>query len=413
MIVYRLVITIIFQLIFGLNLIAQSGCTDPLANNYNSAALVNDGSCTYQNASILPTVSQNLPSLLNETSGLILWNDKIWTHNDNADINLYYFHPDSLSMLNNIQLSSTVNIDEEEISQDSNYIYLGDFGNNANGNRTDLRILRIDKADLIQNIITIDTIFFSYSDQIDFTPRGANNTDFDCESFIVGRDSIFLFTKQWVSQKTAKYSLPKMPGTHIAQYSSQLDVQGLVTAATYLEDKRLIILTGYSTLVQPFIYLLYDFNDNDFFAANKRKISLNLGFHQVEGICTLDGLNCYITNERLSYSWITVEPKLHKIDLGSFLNNYLNPPISNTEIQNNSYCNFYPNPASEKLNFGIDNHQATEILLSDLTKGQSILCNLSDSHTFDLLPLNVKGFYQVSLLDDKGKVICSEKIFIK
>jgi hypothetical protein len=99
--------------------------------------------------------------------------------------------------------------------------------------------------------------------------------------------------------------------------------------------------------------------------------------------------------------------------LGSFLNNYLNPPISNTEIQNSTYCNFYPNPASEKLNFGIDNHQATEILLSDLTKGQSILCNLSDSHTFDLLPLNVKGFYQVSLLDDKGKVICSEKIFIK
>jgi hypothetical protein len=29
------------------------------------------------------------------------------------------------------------------------------------------------------------------------------------------------------------------------------------------------------------------------------------------------------------------------------------------------------------------------------------------------LPLNLKGFYQVSLLDDYGKVICTEKIFIK
>jgi hypothetical protein len=81
-------ILICFLLLFFTALLkAQLGCTDPLANNYNPAATQNDGSCTYQNANISPIRSNTLPALLDETSGLIFWNDKIWTHNDDIDIN--------------------------------------------------------------------------------------------------------------------------------------------------------------------------------------------------------------------------------------------------------------------------------------------------------------------------------------
>ena len=61
-----------------------SGCPDPAANNYNSSATVNDGSCTYKNASIKPELNTKLSTIVNETSGLLYWNHQVWTHNDSG-----------------------------------------------------------------------------------------------------------------------------------------------------------------------------------------------------------------------------------------------------------------------------------------------------------------------------------------
>lgn len=67
------------------------GCTDELATNYNSVASQNDGSCLYSSAPIVPETSWTLPSTLVETSGIIMWNNSFWTHNDNSDLNIYSF----------------------------------------------------------------------------------------------------------------------------------------------------------------------------------------------------------------------------------------------------------------------------------------------------------------------------------
>lgn len=261
-----------FTIFILVNVQAQiPGCTDPLANNYNAAATINDGSCTYNTALVSPTSSTILAPGLAETSGLIFWNNSLWTHNDNSDINLYSLDTLSGTILQNYTVTGVANIDWEEISQDDIYVYVGDFGNNANGNRTDLKILRMEKNSLLLNNPVVDTINFSYSNQTDFSPTGGNNTDFDCEAFVVSSDSIFLFTKQWVSNKTSIYTLPKTPGSYIANLKSTWDVSGLVTGATYLQDKRLIVLCGYSMTLQPFLFLLYDFNENEFLTAIKEK----------------------------------------------------------------------------------------------------------------------------------------------
>jgi hypothetical protein len=275
-----------------------TGCNDHKASNFNRAALFNDGSCVYRDTVLHPISTVELPQTMHETSGLVLWNHQLWSHNDSGNDNRI-FVLDTLTgkLIHSYSLKSAVNHDWEEISQDQDFLYVGDFGNNASGCRTDLNILRIAKASLLANDPKVDSIQFSYSNQLSLSPVSANKTDFDCEAFIVTNDSIYLFTKQWISSKTSLYALPKTPGKHQAHYHTTLDVKGLVTGAVYLESKKMIALCGYSKLLQPFVYLLFDYKGNDFFSGNRRKIAVALPFHQVEGIASLDGVKFYLSNE--------------------------------------------------------------------------------------------------------------------
>lgn len=308
------------------NLEAQiKGCTDPLAKNYNAAATLNDGSCMYDTVTVSPVKSWDLPQNLIETSGLISWNNQLWTHNDDTDINLYAFDTNTVRHPQAYPLKGIKNIDWEEITQDSSYIYIGDFGNNYKGNRSDLKIFRIAKRSILLKKPVIDIIRFNYQLQVSLEASPANKTNFDCEAFIIGKDSIYLFTKEWSTFKTSVYTLSKQPGKHTAIYQSGFDIQGLVTGATYLPSKNLIVLCGYLGASQPnsFLYLLYDFKDNKFFGGNKRKILLDLIYHQTEGICTKDGLQYYVSNELFKRSIFTNPQKLHLIDLSGYLKPYV------------------------------------------------------------------------------------------
>jgi len=345
-----------------------AGCTDPLANNYNANATLNDGSCTYNSSTLSAARSWTLPSSLVETSGLVVWNNRFWTHLD--DSNTHLFELDTNDIANPLLhlISGVSNTDWEDITQDSLYLYIGDFGNNANGNRTDLHILRVEKSSLLAASPMVDTLWFSYADQTDFSGTGANNTDFDCEGFIAFEDSLFLFTKQWVSESSVVYALPKTPGTHTAQPRATLPVQGLVTGATCLPEKRLVILCGYSSLLQPFLYLLYDFQGVDFSGGNKRKIGLGLSFHQVEGITTENGLQVFISNEKFSNSLLTTDQKLHRLNLNQFLGGYLNGPVNQVSPEASSNLDWiYPNPSTGIVR--LNSPSKTEWIRYSLTDG--------------------------------------------
>lgn len=329
------------------------GCTDKAATNFNSSATNNDGSCIYNSVSVTPIKSWTLPDTVLETSGLVIWNNLFWTHNDNSDLNIYSFDTTNINNILGYPLSNTTNVDWEEISQDDTYFYIGDFGNNANGNRTDLKILRIDKSS-ITTTPAIDTIHFSYSMQNDFSPTGKNNTNFDCESFIVTNDSIYLFTKEWINKQTSVYVLPKTPGTFVANLRTSYNVQGLITGATFLEKEKLIALCGYSATLQPFLYLLFDFNNDNFFTGNKRNFAINLPFHQVEAIASEDGLIYYISNEMLSSANITAQ--FHKIDLTSYLKDYIDQiNVGIIDHSSNTLGDVYPNPTDGDFSILLDN----------------------------------------------------------
>jgi len=330
------------------------GCTDPRATNYDPSATENDGSCQYDPYSLSPVETHPLDSKLSETSGLILWEDLIWTHNDNTDTRLYGLNGSNGNLFREIKLLNVENRDWEEIYQDESYLYIGDIGNNS-GNRTDLRILRIEKNSLSAGDPLIDTIWYAYEDQEDFDPGGGQQTDFDCEAFVVGRNHIYLFTKQWLSVGTAVYVIPKIPGNYQAEKVDEYIIQGLVTGATYMEKERLLVLSGYTSLLHPFFHLSYDFQGYQFFSGNNRRITVALPFHQMEGITTENGLDYYVSNEKTDLLSLTLTPqRLHLFDMRELLEEYL-LTLGHQDPAAVNLARLWPSPASDFITVEVQN----------------------------------------------------------
>ena len=393
---YIILLTVLF---FTIHVSAQvTGCTDPLSTNYNPEATVNDGSCVYSAVSESPEYSVQLPDDIQETSGLIAWGNYLYTHNDDTDVTLYGIDSTTGDIQNTYDVTGATNIDWEEIAQDENYIYIGDFGNNSNGNRTNLKIIKVAKEQLLNGNPELEYINFSYSNQTDFTATGGNNTNFDCEAFIVSQNNIYLFTKQWVNQETSVYELPKIAGTYTAELKTTYNVEGLITGATYLEDKQLVVLCGYSAVLQPFFFLLYDFEGYNFFEGNKRKIQASVPFHQTEGITTTNGIDYYVSNERFTQGTvIDVPQKLHYYDLSAYLDSYIESVVLNVNEVNKELIQIYPNPAFDVLNVKLKATTITNYSIIDVTGKKVIDGLLNDTtHYIDVSQLT-QGIYFIKI----------------
>jgi hypothetical protein len=317
-----------------------TGCTDPVATNFNATATVNDGSCTYANVSRTPVSKFTPPAVLEENSGLIYWNEKLWTHNDGGNPAALYELDTLGNLIRTITISNATNNDWEDIAQDNDYIYIGDFGNNASGNRTDLKIYRVAKTDVLAgNTVTATTINFSYADQTNFSPTANNATDFDCEAMIVAGGNIYLFTKQWISNQTSLYELPTTPGTYSATKLGTYNVAGLITGADVVADRRMIILSGYTNgTLARFIFMLYDYTGNGFLNANKRKVTIT-GNGQFEGIAFRNPEYIYISREYFSTTFlgfpIVIAQLVESVNLTTLINPYYLLPISMINLKAN------------------------------------------------------------------------------
>ena len=128
----------------------------------------------------------------------------------------------------------------------------------------------------------------------------------------------------------------------------------MATGATFLSDKNTVILSGYSRTLQPFIFLIYDINNFNFELANKRKLLLNLPFHQIEGIVNVGNADFFITNEQFNNGFINVVQKIHKINLSAFLSPYFNSLLLNNEQLKPKKIKVFPNPANDFLNIELD-----------------------------------------------------------
>jgi len=290
--------------LFGIHhLTAQDnpGCTDPQANNYDPSADYNDGSCTYNPTIYNPDFNYLLPSEVEETSGLVYWRNALWTINDSGNSPVLY-KLDTLSgtILQEITVLNSQNVDWESLAMDEDNIFIGDFGNNS-GNRDDLSIYLVDKNDIPVNgnaSVGSNQITFVYEDYPEERVKRSEN-NFDCEAFISIGDSLYLFSKNRGDEKTKLYRLPKTPGDYTAKLLTTYDVNGLVTGADYYAEAKEVILVGYTNNTYvPFLWLLFDYTDNNLFSGNKRRIDmLNITATQTEAITYVQGKNGFISSE--------------------------------------------------------------------------------------------------------------------
>ena len=116
------------------------GCSDSLSNNYNPLATINDGTCTYNAKSYTPKVKADpISNVLVESSGLQMAGNFLWSFNDGGGAaTIYRIDTLTNTLLQTVNLSGATNMDWEDIAFDGTDFYIGDFGNNANGARTDL-----------------------------------------------------------------------------------------------------------------------------------------------------------------------------------------------------------------------------------------------------------------------------------
>ncbi len=296
-----------------------AGCRDKAAANFNPKATVNNGTCVYAPVTVTPTLKFVLPQMLTENSGMIFWNKLLWMHNDSGgDAAIYGYDTMSNTIQRRVLIKDAINIDWEDIAQDETHIYVGDFGNNSNGSRPNFTVYKIAKKDISDSTVNItvraEVIKFRYNDQLDKpVPVPANTTNLDCEAMISFKNKLYLFTKQWKGNKTVLYELSKTAGEHLALRKDSLDVGGLITGADIQVSKGRIVLTGYMSSGQRFIYLLYGYTENNFFAGNKRKIILN-GPSQLEAVSFINDKYIFLGSESFSI----VKQRLETLDLGAF-----------------------------------------------------------------------------------------------
>ena len=95
------------------------------------------------------SVRAQLPAMLSESSGAVFFNGRFISHNDSGNENkLYELDTATGLILRTVHIQNAVNSDWEDLAQDATSLYIGDIGNNR-GNRTDLKIYKIAKADYL------------------------------------------------------------------------------------------------------------------------------------------------------------------------------------------------------------------------------------------------------------------------
>lgn len=391
--------------------VAQSGCTDPQALNYDSNAVQNDGSCLYGQSFFNPVLVTEINHELDEISGLTFAKNIWWTHNDSGNpMQFFELNTGNGEILKTAELDEASNIDWEDITSNSNNLFIGDFGNNRN-DRQNLGVYQVPfsviDTDNQQVIGQGDYHFipFAWPDQVDFSTVPEDSAVYDCEAMLYFQGKLHLFTKNHRDYTTTHYTLD--PQTQAVEKIETLNTNGMITGADISPDSQVIALTGYNLREFPptvFCWLLWDWQAGSelFFSGNKRRIELGsaLTAGQVEGIGFFDKRKAYISNEITKYmSIVFVQPQIKGLDFSQYV------PAGNTGVDEprlKKEFRVQPNPANNFVNllWPADMNRPALVQLFD-GQGVMLFSDKAANERLDLRPYP-SGCYTIRVIWENG-----------
>ncbi|WP_378184646.1 hypothetical protein ACE939_08010 [Aquimarina sp. W85] len=256
------------------------------------------GSC--QKYGDLVKVNQ-LSTSIQEISGIakISQDQLIYAINDSGNDNILYGLDATGTIVKEIKLTNTTNIDWEAMASDKDgNVYVGDFGNNKN-DRKDLVIYKVSEvfAKKTGNATAIKTTFV-FEDQEKFPPK-KEKRNFDVEAFIYLNNNFYLFTKNRAKKfdgVTKLYKIPAAPGDYVAKLIGSYetcndDNDCFVTGAAINTENDKIVLLTYDKL-----FIFKNFKNDNFFEGDVEKIQLEHR-SQKEGVCFKNKNTLFIIDE--------------------------------------------------------------------------------------------------------------------
>ncbi len=316
-----------FSILFALIVIASYSQKKGRKHQQEEAFRVLVGDSLYFSPNIYdPAVKFQLSYQVQETSGLLFFNEGLWSHNDSGgEPEIYKIDTVTGAVIQTVRLSNGSHHDWEDLAQDQEFIYIGDFGNNL-GNRKDLIIYRIYKGDIPESgnaVVEAGIISFSFGDQEEFKVKNRTN-DYDCESMISFNDFLYLFSKNWVNGKTRIYKLHKETGSQVAGVIGTFNIGGLATAADINQEGNRLVILGYKDYC-PFLWLFRDFEGDDFFGGDKTRVDFPFIYgSQTEGAGFIDSTRVF-----LSCELARTEPQVYEINTRSWEND---PDFSDVDV---------------------------------------------------------------------------------
>ena len=238
-----------------------------------------------------------LPKIINETSGLEFYNNNFITHNDSGGEPSLYVFNEMGEVIETIGLNKNPdfeieNNDWEDITNDNEYLFVADTGNNF-GNRDNLNIIRVSKGTdfMVDGIIEI-----SYSDQESFFPRPKHK--YDAEAIIVIEDKIALFSKDRENLNTDLYLVDKnQNGSQILTSEVSYNVNTLITGGDYDEERNLLALVSYNSKGNQYLLLFENFKLNNLENNTFKKFIIPLEQAQIEAVKIIDEKTFWVTSE--------------------------------------------------------------------------------------------------------------------
>jgi hypothetical protein len=220
------------------------------------------------------TVKKVLTKGMKEISGIVATKNGIWAIKDKPHAIVYKLDTAG-NLVQEVDIKGIEAADVEAVTADDSFVYIGDVGDNI-GDRGERKIIKvamnsIPKGEKVEANGEVITFTFPGEE----TVESKKDNNYDCESLLSYRDSLYLFTKDREDKKTRLYAIPKTPGNYAARFIDSFDCDGLITDAAINPANNLVALIGYHKGHNyPFMIFFRNFKGDDFLSGEHNRIEL-------------------------------------------------------------------------------------------------------------------------------------------